>query len=91
MGILGNYGESQWGLANFTVLPECACICAFGSNKSVIGKIKKFIFTNNVIIIQYFSLAICIDGTFHKYVFNADGNCNRETFDVFLDVCDDEE
>lgn len=37
MGILGNYGESQWALANFTVLPECACICAFGSNKSVIG------------------------------------------------------
>lgn len=71
MGILGNYGDSQWALATFTVPPECACICAFGSNKSVI--------------------AICLDGTFHKYVFNADGNCNREAFDVFLDVCDDDE
>lgn len=38
MGILGNYGDSQWALATFTVPPECACICAFGSNKSVIGK-----------------------------------------------------
>uniref|UniRef100_A0A1B6CCC6 Uncharacterized protein n=1 Tax=Clastoptera arizonana TaxID=38151 RepID=A0A1B6CCC6_9HEMI len=71
MGFLGNYVESQWALANFTVPPECACICAFGSKNSVI--------------------AICLDGTFHKYVFNAEGNCNREAFDVFLDVCDDEE
>ncbi|KAK9739816.1 WD domain, G-beta repeat [Popillia japonica] len=71
LGILGNYGESQWALANFTVPPECACVCAFGSNNSVI--------------------AICLDGTFHKYVFNSDGNCNREAYDVFLDVCDDDE
>ncbi|KAG8232241.1 hypothetical protein J437_LFUL011794 [Ladona fulva] len=71
MGFLGNYVESQWALANFTVPPECACICAFGSRNSVI--------------------AICLDGTFHKYVFNADGNCNREAFDVFLDVCDDDD
>ncbi|KAK3926405.1 WD repeat domain phosphoinositide-interacting protein 4 [Frankliniella fusca] len=71
MGILGNYGESQWALANFTVPPESACVCAFGLRSSVI--------------------AICLDGTFHKYVFNDDGNCNRETFDVYLDVCDDHE
>nr|CAD7412074.1 unnamed protein product [Timema poppensis] len=71
MGFLGNYVESQWALANFTVPPECACICAFGSRSSVI--------------------AICLDGTFHKYVFNADGNCNREAFDVYLDICDDDE
>ena len=39
MSFLGNYIESQWALANFTVPPECACICAFGSNKSsVVGK-----------------------------------------------------
>jgi hypothetical protein len=37
-GILGNYVESQWALANFTVPPECACICAFGSRNTVIGK-----------------------------------------------------
>ncbi|KOC60816.1 WD repeat domain phosphoinositide-interacting protein 4 [Habropoda laboriosa] len=68
MGFWGNYVESQWALATFTVPPECACVCAFGTRSSVI--------------------AICMDGTFHKYVFTADGNCNREVFDVFLDVCD---
>jgi len=69
MGFLGQYVESQWGLANFTVPAECACICAFGSGNSVI--------------------AICVDGSFHKYVFTPDGNCNREAYDVFLDVGDD--
>lgn len=41
----------------------------------------------------YFTITagICLDGTFHKYVFNDDGNCNREAFDVYLDVCDDHE
>ena len=37
MGFLGQYVESQWGLANFTVAAECACICAFGAGHSVIG------------------------------------------------------
>jgi len=69
MGFLGQYVESQWGLANFTVAAECACICAFGPGNSVI--------------------AICVDGTFHKYVFTPDGNCNREAYDVYLDVGDD--
>lgn len=35
--------------------------------------------------------AVCVDGTFHKYVFSPDGNCNREAFDVFLDICDDDD
>lgn len=35
--------------------------------------------------------AICVDGTFHKYVFTPDGNCNREAFDVYLDICDDDD
>ncbi|KAL5017843.1 hypothetical protein ScPMuIL_003565 [Solemya velum] len=34
-------------------------------------------------------IAICVDGTFHKYVFTTDGNCNRESYDVFLDMGDD--
>lgn len=38
-GLLGNYGESQWALANFTVPPECACICAFSSRNSVTGQL----------------------------------------------------
>ncbi|RWS07590.1 WD repeat domain phosphoinositide-interacting protein 4-like protein [Dinothrombium tinctorium] len=37
VGILGNYGDSQWALANFTVTAECACICAFGSKTTVYG------------------------------------------------------
>lgn len=99
MGILGNYGESQWALANFTVPPECACVCAFGLRSSVIGKYHFCSFIVIKFLIQaqqsvnYVNLptAICLDGTFHKYVFNDDGNCNREAFDVYLDVCDDHE
>ena len=37
MGFLGQYVESQWGLANFTVAAECACICAFGPGSSICG------------------------------------------------------
>ncbi len=39
MGFLGQYVDSQWGLANFTVSAECACICAFGPGHSVIGEL----------------------------------------------------
>lgn len=38
MSFLGNYIESQWALANFTVAAECACACAFGHNNTVYGK-----------------------------------------------------
>lgn len=92
MGFLGNYVESQWALATFTVPPECACVCAFGTRSSVIGIQYITLHVNLVaksnIYILYNFTAICMDGTFHKYVFTADGNCNREAFDVFLDVCD---
>ncbi|WAQ97571.1 WIPI4-like protein [Mya arenaria] len=65
----GTYVESQWGLANFTVPAECACVCAFAPNHAVI--------------------AVCVDGTFHKYVFTKQGNCNREAYDIWLDIGDD--
>ncbi|CAG7829215.1 unnamed protein product [Allacma fusca] len=71
MSFLGHYVDSQWALANFTVPPECACVCAFSSNSSVV--------------------AICMDGTYHKYVFNEDGVCSRLTYDVFLEVCGDDD
>ncbi|XP_060679327.1 WD repeat domain phosphoinositide-interacting protein 4, partial [Hemiscyllium ocellatum] len=74
--VIGQYVDSQWSLASFTVPAECACICAFGKNTS-----KN---VNSVI-------AICVDGTFHKYVFTPEGNCNREAFDVYLDICDDDD
>ncbi|KAK3601907.1 hypothetical protein CHS0354_041844 [Potamilus streckersoni] len=70
IGFLGQYIESQWCLASFSIPAECACVCAFGPNHSVI--------------------AICVDGTFHKYVFTREGNCHREAYDVFLDTGDDE-
>ncbi|KAK1346231.1 hypothetical protein QTO34_000084 [Cnephaeus nilssonii] len=69
--MIGQYVDSQWSLASFTVPAESACICAFGRNTS-----KN---VNSVI-------AICVDGTFHKYVFTPDGNCNREAFDVMSEV-----
>jgi hypothetical protein len=43
VGFLGQYVESQWGLANFTVPAEVACVCAFGQACSVIGKSTKFV------------------------------------------------
>ena len=71
VGLFGNYAESQWGLANFSVQAECPCICVFGKGCSVI--------------------AICYDGSFQKYVFTKDGNCNRESFDLYLELGDDRE
>lgn len=38
VGFLGQYVESQWGLASFTVPAEVACICGFGQASSVIGR-----------------------------------------------------
>ncbi|XP_025076265.1 WD repeat domain phosphoinositide-interacting protein 4-like [Pomacea canaliculata] len=41
-------------------------------------------FTDNQTVV-----AACVDGTFHKYVFTMDGNCNRDSFDVFLEMGED--
>ncbi|RWS30198.1 WD repeat domain phosphoinositide-interacting protein 4-like protein [Leptotrombidium deliense] len=68
---VGNYGDSQFSLASFTVQAECACICAFGSKSTV--------------------YAVCVDGTFHKYAFNQDGNCTREAFEIYVDISEDEQ
>ena len=38
VGLFGQYAESQWGLASFSVAAELPCICAFASTNSVIGK-----------------------------------------------------
>ena len=40
-------------------------------------------------VFLFFFAAICVDGSFHKYVFTPEGNCNREAYDVYLDVGDD--
>ncbi|NWI47750.1 WIPI4 protein, partial [Picathartes gymnocephalus] len=69
--VLGPYVESQWSLASFTIPAEAPGVCAFGRG----GRSPSSV------------IAVCVDGTFHKYVFSPDGNCNREAFDVFLDIC----
>ena len=33
-------------------------------------------------------IAVCMDGTMHKYGFTTEGNTFRESFDVFLDISD---
>ncbi|XP_006032074.1 WD repeat domain phosphoinositide-interacting protein 4 isoform X1 [Alligator sinensis] len=73
--VLGPYVDSQWSLASFTVPAEAACLCAFGRGAPAAHSV----------------IAICIDGTFHKFVFTPDGSCNREAFDVYLDLCDDDD
>jgi len=35
--------------------------------------------------------AVCVDGTFHKYMFTPEGSCNRESFDVYIDLDNDAE
>jgi len=35
--------------------------------------------------------AISTDGSFQKYVFTPEGNCNRESFDMFVDDVDDDD
>ena len=34
-------------------------------------------------------LAVCSDGTYHKYSFSPKGECQRETFEKFLQMTDD--
>jgi len=34
-------------------------------------------------------IAVCVDGTFHKYTFTPEGACNREAYDVYLDLDDE--
>ena len=88
---------SQWSLANFTVPQEVACICAFGSpnvritetkntRKERGGAKERQKVMNQAQGIIY---AICLDGSFHKYHFSADGVCNQVAYDVYTELCED--
>jgi len=79
IGVPGAYAGSQWSLTSFTVPQEVACICAFdsGSEESSISAAQGTIF------------AACLDGSFHKYHFSADGQCNQVAYDVFTEMCED--
>ena len=84
---------SQWSLANFTVPQEVACICAFGSpnmkmenpskNEQNTTRQRNFDQMHGTIY------AICLDGSFHKYHFSANGVCNQVAYDVFTELCED--
>ncbi|XP_068026614.1 WD repeat domain phosphoinositide-interacting protein 4 [Melanerpes formicivorus] len=73
--VLGPYVESQWSLASFSLPAEAPLLCAFGRG----GRSPSSV------------VAVCVDGSFHKWVFSPEGNCNREAFDVFLDICDEDD
>ena len=63
---IGAYAGSQWSLASFTVPQEVACVCAFGTPS---GNTKN--------VGQGIIFAVCLDGSFHKYHFSANGVCNQ--------------
>lgn len=78
LGMPGAYAGSQWSLASFTVPQEVACVCAFGGPEG--NKIQQG---------QGTIYAVCLDGSFHKYHFSANGVCNQVAYDVFTDLCED--
>ncbi|XP_045473025.1 WD repeat domain phosphoinositide-interacting protein 4-like isoform X1 [Harmonia axyridis] len=63
---LGKMGGPLKSFATFQLPPECACVCAFGTDNSVV--------------------AIGMDGSFNKYMFNIDGHCVRDVYDIFIDL-----
>lgn len=79
IGVPGAYAGSQWSLASFTVPQEVACVCAFGAPMG--GSLKN--------VSQGVIFAVCLDGSFHKYHFSANGVCNQVAYDVFTDLCED--
>ena len=81
-------------LTNYKFNRYWKCIVRRGELKSLkvdfaIGDDLSFVFFLSLGFLS--PSAICVDGTFHKYVFTPDGNCNREAFDVYLDICDDDD
>ncbi|OWA51471.1 WD repeat domain phosphoinositide-interacting protein 4 [Hypsibius exemplaris] len=72
-GVFGQYAESQWGIANFTVPAEVPCVCAFNSQNNAQSVI-----------------AVCVDGKFYKHSFSDSGHCNREEYDVYMDISNDD-
>jgi len=81
IGVPGAYAGSQWSLASFTVPQEVACVCAFGSSSAANASVKN--------VGQGVIFAVCLDGSFHKYHFSANGVCNQVAYDVFTDLCED--
>lgn len=64
--VIGQYVDSQWSLANFTVPAECACICAFGKNtsKNVNSVIGMWFFFQDLWVNHYWSVSF----SYHMYL-----------------------
>ena len=80
IGVPGAYAGSQWSLTSFTVPQEVACICAFNSGDSSSPAASSA---------QGTIFAACLDGSFRKYHFSADRQCNQIAYDVFTEMCED--
>ena len=53
VGLFGAYGESLWGLAQFTLPTESSCLCAFGAdNKSIVGMWMLCIYVKFITVIH---------------------------------------
>lgn len=86
--LAGVTGAAAYSLARFTLPAECACVATFGTSGSLgtsgpgsgsAGRRRSV-------------YAVCVDGSYHKYVFSADGSsCEREVYDHYLDAPDEEE
>ena len=86
------FAGSQWSLANFTVPQEVACICAFGCPNMIVESSRDYVNDpkhRGLNQAQGTIYAICLDGSFHKYHFSADGVCNQVAYDVFTELCED--
>ena len=35
-------------------------------------------------------VAVCTDGSLMQYSFTVDGHCNREAYDIFIDMAEDQ-
>jgi hypothetical protein len=68
--------DARRSVAQFS-LPDADTQCECGFQTSVGGR-------QSVI-------ALCNDGTYHRFTFTSDGNCTREGFDHFLDLGDEQE
>ncbi len=69
----GAYAQSNWSCASFTVPQECACVCAFADMNSE-GQVV---------------FAACFDGSYHRYFFTKERNCNQIQYDLFTEMCED--
>jgi len=65
--------------------------------RSAGGRSELVIFNSNeswlhiisCIVVMCVYAAVCVDGTFHKYLFTPEGSCHRESFDVYIDLDND--